>query len=152
MKKQSDNDLHRYDDIIDLPHHVSKNHPQMSMINRAAQFSPFQALTGYEDAVKEAARLTEAGIELDEDVRMILDEKFAILKAYLKTHPEATFNCFIPDSVKKGGSYITVSGRLKKIDDYNHVLIMDDGTELSIENICGIESPLFQELGFQFQY
>lgn len=152
MKKQSDKDLHRYDDIIDLPHHVSKNHPQMSMINRAAQFSPFQALTGYGDAVKEAARLTDAGIELNEDVRAILDGKFAILKDHLKDHPEVTFTCFIPDPVKEGGSYTTVSGRLRKIDDYNQVITMDDSTELSIENICGIDSTLFKDLGIQFPY
>lgn len=125
----------KYDDIINLPHHVSEKHPQMSLHDRAAQFSPFAALTGYDDAVKETARLTDTIFELDEDEKSILDEK---LKRGLENKDEISVTYFIKDSKKEGGSYNTVSGRVKKIDEYLRTLVLNSGEEIPIDNIYDI--------------
>lgn len=105
---------HSYDDIINLPHHVSKNHPPMSLYARSAQFAPFAALTGYEEAVKETARETGDRIEIDEELKKILDEKIQILIENKKQRNELTFTYFIPDSTKEGGKYISIVGIVKK--------------------------------------
>ena len=100
------NGTHDYDDIINLPHHVSTRHPQMSMYDRAAQFSPFAALTGYDDAIQETGRLTEQKIELDEETLEKLDERFQILQEHLGEQPEVRFTYFKPDERKEGGAYL----------------------------------------------
>ena len=128
-----------YSDIINLPHHVSKNHPQMSREARAAQFAPFAALTGYDDVIHETARLTEGQVELEEYDSERLNRKFAELMTILDDHPEITVSYFLPDERKAGGSYTTVSGTVKKIDTYEHLLWMDDGTEIPIGNIIDID-------------
>ena len=114
----------RYDDIIDLPHHVSTTHHRMSMLERAAQFQPFRALTGYEDAVRETARLTDDRVELTEDEKALLDGKLQRLADNLASHPLVTVTYFQPDKKKAGGAYVTATGQLKKIDDYEGVLIL----------------------------
>lgn len=129
---------HQYDDMINLPHHVSKVHPQMPVTERAAQFSPFAALTGYEDAVKETGRLTGRKMELDEDAKEILDEKLRRIQERIKEHPQISITCFQSDEKKEGGIYITVSGKIKKIDAYRKVLVMQDGTEIFMEEIADI--------------
>lgn len=138
---------HEYDDIIDLPHHVSVTRPRMSMIDRAAQFSPFAALTGYDAAIKETGRLTNERIELTEDSRAVLDRKQQLLLDNLADHPEASVTYFVPDERKSGGAYVTVTGIVKKVDDYQRLLILTDGTKIPLDEILDMESELFRSLG-----
>ena len=143
MKIQED---HKYDDIIHLPHHVSKHHPQMSLQNRAAQFSPFAALTGHEDAIREAARLTDAFVELDEDRKKQLDEQLRLIREHLEQKPECDITYFQPDEKKDGGNYMTVHGRVKKIEEYKRQIVFTDGTALPIEHLYSIEGELFRDM------
>ena len=129
----------KYDDIIDLPHHVSTTYHRMSMLERAAQFQPFRALTGYEDAVRETARLTEDRIELTEDEKTLLDGKLQQLADDIASHPLATITWFQPDKKKTGGEYITTTGQLKKIDDFAGILILLGGERIVIEDILDIQ-------------
>lgn len=128
-----------YDDIINLPHHQSKNHPHMSMHDRAAQFAPFAALTGYDDAIKEARRLTDSKPELDENQLEELDQKLADLMTRIEEHPEVTITYFEPDDKKEGGAYVTCVGKIKKIDGYKRLLIFEDVREINIDTIIEIE-------------
>lgn len=128
-----------YDDIIDLPHHVSLTRPQMPMIDRAAQFSPFAALTGYDAAVKETARLTDARVELDECAKGMLNEKLQeIAQRIKKGVAKVDITYFKPDERKSGGAYLTVGGAVRRIDTYRHAVIMADGTAIPIEEIFEI--------------
>lgn len=127
--------ISEYEDIIALPHHVSASHPQMALADRAAQFSPFAALTGYEDAIDESARLTEEQIELDENAREELDEKLRQIRECGEAHPEITVTYFRKDARKDGGAYVTLTGRVKKIDEYARIISFMDGTVVRIENI-----------------
>lgn len=138
---------HKYDDIINLPHHVSVRHPQMPLLNRAAQFSPFAALTGYDTAIKETARITEEWIELDESRKEMLDERLQIIRGRIAERLEITFTYFKPDEKKSGGAYLTVTGRVRKIDEYRHQIILEDGTALNMDKLFSIEGELFRGLG-----
>ena len=129
----------KYDDIINLPHHVSTTHPHMPMIDRAAQFQPFRALTGYEDAVHETARLTDEKIELTEDEKAILDMRLQKLADEISSQPKVTLTYFRPDKKKAGGAYLTVTGQLKKIDDYGGALVLLGGERILIEDIVDIQ-------------
>ena len=129
----------RYDDIINLPHHVSANRHHMSMLERAAQFQPFRALTGYEDAVQETARLTEDRIELTEDEKTLLDGKLQQLADNISSHPLVTLTYFQPDKKKAGGTYVTTTGQLKKIDEHAGALILMGGERIVIEDILEIQ-------------
>ncbi len=129
----------RYDDIINLPHHVSSTRPQMPMIDRAAQFMPFRALTGYEDAVQETARLTEDRVELTEDEKSILDRKLQSLADRISSKAQITVTWFRPDQKKTGGAYVTTTGQLKKLDDFAGVLILLRGERIVIEDILDIQ-------------
>lgn len=131
---------HRYDDIIDLPHHVSKTHPQMSLHDRAAQFSPFAALTGYEDAVVEAARLTDRRQELDEEQAALLEQQLSLLTETVKDRPEIMVTYFLPDARKSGGKYVTVQGTLRRIDETEKTLIFTDGRRIAIRDIFEIST------------
>ena len=113
-----------YDDIINLPHHQSLTRPHMSAYDRAAQFSPFAALTGYEDAVAETARLTGKKAELDEYGKSDLNERLNIIQDTLDEQPKVSITYFLPDKKKSGGEYVTVSGCVKKIDEYEHIVVM----------------------------
>lgn len=130
---------HGYDDIIHLPHHVSTAHPQMAVSGRAAQFSPFAALSGHGAAVRETARLTEQRIELDEDSREILNEKLLMVMERLSERPEAAITYFVPDHRKDGGSYVTAEGRVKKIDEYKGLLVLSDGTGIPLNDIVHLD-------------
>ncbi len=130
---------HKYDDIINLPHHVSKSHPPMEIMDRAAQFSPFSALTGYEAAAKETQRLTQPRIELDESEKLLLDKKFHQLEAELSLNPVISVTYFVPDKRKEGGAYITVSGKVSKIDYYKKNIQMESGEILSLDDIIDIQ-------------
>lgn len=133
-----------YEDIINLPHHVSKTRPQMSMLDRAAQFSPFAALTGYDAAIKETGRLTDEKQELDEDTKAALDMKQAYLMEMIDEQPEISVTYFLPDTKKAGGAYATVTGKLKRFDEYERLLILTDGKKIPMDDIADIESDLFR--------
>ena len=133
-----------YEDMLNLPHHVSKTRPQMSMLDRAAQFSPFAALTGYDDAIKETGRLTDEKIEMDEDRKAALDMKQAYLIEMIDEQPEISITYFLPDAKKSGGAYVTVTGNLKRFDEYERLLILTDGKKIPMDDIADIESYLFR--------
>lgn len=133
----------KYEDIINLPHHVSKTRPQMPMSDRAAQFAPFAALTGYDDAVKETGRLTDDKIELEESSLNELNAKIQLLRENLADAPEVTFTYFRPDDRKDGGAYLTITGTVKKLDDYERLLVLQDGTKVPIDDILDISGDIF---------
>lgn len=135
----NDADIHKYDDIINLPHHVSSTRPHMSIEERAAQFSPFAALTGHEDAIKETARQTEREIILDENELEILDEKLKAILSDKSDNKNIIVVYYVPDENKNGGKYLECSGRVKKMDEYRHVLVMEDGTEINVGRIADIQ-------------
>ena len=137
---------HKYDDIIDLPHHVSATRPRMSMIDRAAQFSPFAALTGYDAAIKETGRLTDERIELSEESRTVLDRKQQFLMDRLADRPEVSVTYFVPDERKTGGAYIAVTGQVKKVDAFERLLILTDGTKIPLDEICDLSGDIFRVL------
>ena len=136
----------KYDDILHLPHPTSKKHPRMPISDRAAQFSPFAALSGHGDAIAETARLTDEKMELDEDTKAELDQKQAVLLEHIGGQPEVTVTWFQPDARKDGGAYGTVTGRLKKIDEVGRTLTLVDGTSIPLEDVVGLESGCFQGL------
>jgi hypothetical protein len=138
-----------YDDIIHLPHHVSDRHPHMSVSDRAAQFSPFAALTGHGAAIKETARLTDGRIELDEYVKDDLSHRMQIISDNIKEKPEILITYFKPDDKKSGGSYATAIGAVKKIDEYGRVIVMTDGTIIPVDEIIGIDGEIFESIEFQ---
>ena len=128
-------DTTSYDDIIHLSRPVSKKHPPMPMSKRAAQFLPFAALTGFEGEIAEAARLTEAAPKLGEDALAALDEQLALLRQRLPDQPEITLTRFIPDEKKAGGSYETVTGRVRRLDEAGRALILTDGVRIDLDSI-----------------
>lgn len=128
-----------YDDIIHLPHHVSKNRPQMSMMERAAQFAPFAALTGHNAAIAETARLTDSAIALEESDSRALNDKFTQLLAHIQEEPKASITYFVADDKKAGGKYVTITQRLKKFDEYHQTILLTDGTEIALHSIIDIE-------------
>ena len=132
---------HQYDDIIDLQHHVSKNHPQMPLIDRAAQFSPFAALTGYDAAIAETARLTEEKRELSDEQKQIISKQLHDLQRRIKADPGhvITVVFFQPDDRKAGGTYKTATGIVKKVDEYAGMLTLKDGTAIPFGNIFSME-------------
>ena len=136
----------QYGDIIHLPHHVSKTRPQMSMEDRAAQFSPFAALTGYDAAILETGRLTEDKLELGEETQAILDRKQRYLAEIIDTKPEITVTYFVPDEKKSGGAYSTVTGFLKRIDEYERQLVLTDGRRIQQDVVFDIESEEFKNI------
>ena len=141
-----ENISHKYDDIINLPHHVSKKHPQMSLHDRAAQFSPFAALTGHKAAINETARLTDEKQILSEDVSAKLNEQLNLIKENIGTNQTVTITYFVPDDKKSGGAYISHTGVVKKIDEYNHTVILTDKTVIPIEQISEMQSDIFSEI------
>ena len=129
---------HSYDDIINLPHHVSKKHPPMSLYARSAQFAPFAALTGYEDAVRETARETHERREIDDGLKEILDGKLQLLRENIYKKEVVSFTYFVPDERKDGGEYVTVMGVVKKFDDSRNVIVLADKREIPISEIIDI--------------
>lgn len=128
-----------YENIIHLPHHVSTTHSPMPLLDRAAQFSPFAALSGYDSAVKETARLTDKRIELSEDKKAVLTEKLRIVEDMLDERPEVTITYFLPDTKKAGGAYVSVTGRVKKIDANEQIVCMTGGMEIPLGDVIEIE-------------
>ena len=136
----------KYNEIMGLPHHVSKNRPQMPMSDRAAQFAPFAALTGYDAAIKETGRLTDERIELDVEALSALDMKYQLLMEALDEAPEVTITYFRPDERKAGGKYVSAVGAVKKIDDFERRITMQDGAKIPMDDVLSIEGELFSVL------
>ena len=132
-------DMHRYDDIIHLPHHQSGTRPHMSLHDRAAQFSPFAALTGYDAAVEEVARLTEQKLELSEEAKAALSAKLTEIKEHIKERPEVTITYFVPDERKAGGTYATVTGTVRRIDEFERIVVMQDQSRIPIDDIIDLQ-------------
>jgi hypothetical protein len=128
----------KYDDMIGMPHHTSPRHPRMSMRDRAAQFAPFSALTGYGDTIDETARLTDGRIVLTEDAKALLDLKQQLLQARIDSQPEITVIYFVADAKKSGGAYQTVKGRLLRIDPVDKTLVLTDGKRIKAEDVLSI--------------
>lgn len=128
-----------YEDIIDLPHPTSSRHPRMPIADRAAQFSPFSALSGYGEAVQETARVTDRKVELDEYEKAKLDEKLHLIQQNLGEEIEITY--FQSDMKKSGGEYLTISRRIKKIDSFQRKLILEDGTEIPMDDVMDLSFP-----------
>lgn len=139
--------IDNYDDIINLEHPTSKNHPRMSMTSRAAQFAPFSALTGYEDNVKETARLTDEKIEIDDGLKEMLNTKLLIIENNLYNDPIITLTYFIPDKKKNGGKYISSDIHIKKIDKVELKIITKENIIIDIDNIINISS---QDINFNY--
>lgn len=134
---------HEYDDIINLPHHKSDKHPHMDLYDRAAQFSPFAALTGFEAAIEETGRITDGRVELDEDEKAKLDLRFRKIRKALEDKtadkPVVTLTYFQADLRKEGGAYITMSGRIKKIDEDSREILFEDGMRVKMDEVLALE-------------
>lgn len=128
-----------YEDILYMPHHVSTKHPPMPASDRAAQFSPFAALTGHDAAIQETGRLTDIQVEQSEELRALLDRKQQYLAALER--PEVAVTYFLPDGRKDGGAYVTATGQLKRIDPVERVLILVGGQSISLDDITDLNSP-----------
>ena len=135
-----------YDDIINLPHYVSKKRPQMSIEDRSAQFAPFAALTGYDEKVKETARLTDRKIELEDGQKEILNNKLLYILENIEEKPEITFTYFIKDTKKSGGKYIEKTGIARKIDMVEQYIQLIDKSKIYIDDIIDIETDLFNNI------
>ena len=136
----------KYNEIMGLPHHVSKTRPQMPMSDRAEQFAPFAALTGYDAAIKETGRLTDERIELDVEVLSALDMKYQLLMEAHDEAPEVTITYFQPDERKAGGKYVSAVGAVKKIDDFERRITMQDGTKIPTDDVISIDGEMFSSL------
>lgn len=139
-----DRNNHIYDDIINLPHPTSTKHPRMSLYDRAAQFSPFAALTGHDAAIEETARLTDEKVELSEDTIARLNEKLSLIMENVSAEQMLMITYFVPDERKSGGAYVSHSGIVKKIDEYERTVIMMDKTVIPIKQICEIQGEMFR--------
>ena len=135
----------KYDDIINLSRPVSKR-PKMTLEQRSAQFAPFAALTGYEEQVKETARLTSKKIEIDDELKAILDNKLKIIEDNLYKEPLISIKYFIPDLKKEGGSYQRITGNITNIDKYKKLIILDKKIVISILDIIEITGDIFSKL------
>ena len=136
-------DNRKYAGIMNLPHHVSPTRPQMPISDRAAQFSPFAALTGYAGVIRETARLTDRKIELDETMLTALNERYQLLISVLYAEPEVEITYFVPDERKSGGAYRTVSGVVKKADEFARRLTLTDGTVIPMEDVLMLDGAIF---------
>ena len=136
----------KYDEILSLPHHVSKTRPQMPMSDRAAQFAPFAALTGYDAAIKETGRLTDERIELDEEALTALNMRYQLLIDVLDKEPEVEITYFKPDECKAGGEYVSVIGAVKKVDDFERLITMQSGIKIPMDDVLNIDGELFATL------
>lgn len=134
-----------YDDIINLPHHVSATRPPMSMTDRAAQFSPFAALTGYDNAIKETGRLTDEKVDLSDEAYELLNQKFQQISEHLDEHCEVRLLYFVPDAHKEGGAYRSLTGTIKRIDANERVIIMQDRTKVPMDDVVGIDNTVKED-------
>ena len=136
--------MNKYDDIINLPHYESKTRKRMSLEARSAQFSPFAALTGYDDKVKETARRTDKRIELSDEEYNIINTKLQIIKEHIKEQPEINFVIFVKDKLKDGGKYEEVNGKVRVIDEVNEEIILVDKRKILLKNIYDINGEIIK--------
>ena len=129
---------HAYDDIIRLPHPTSRKHPRMSMEERAAQFAPFAALTGFGGVIRETGRLTDKQVELGESDQVELERGLTFLDSQEEEHPMIKVTYFLPDTYKEGGTYVTVTGHLKRIDQVEGALLLWEGVRVPIQDIRSV--------------
>ena len=141
----NDKRIKKYDDIINLPHHTSKIFSPMAMSDRAAQFSPFAALTGHMEAIKESERFTNEYIELTEEEKERLDEDFRILLMNLHKEPKVCITYFVPDRKKEGGEYLVKSGIIRKYREFERLIELDSGEIIEIKYICRLESDIIND-------
>ena len=132
-----------YDDIINLPRPVSKTRPRMPLMNRAAQFAPFAALAGYDTAIQGTARVTEDKIELDQSAKDAISKRLQLVAERLKENPVISITFFQPDQMKAGGCYLTRIGQVKKVYEYERIIVMTDGTRIPMDEIISIEGRIF---------
>lgn len=133
----------KYDAILELPHHVSKTHRQMSRQDRAAQFAPFAALSGYDSAIQETSRITDDRIELGEEMLLELNTRLQMLSERIQEAPIVSITYFTPDKQKSGGAYLTASGVVRRINDFDRTILLDDGTRIKIDDIVNIQGEVF---------
>lgn len=138
-----------YEDIVNLPAHISDRYPQATMAERAARFSPFAAIAGYEDMVREEARVTEKRRELGEDEKSMLDERLRLLAAEQEREPTVTLTYFVPDQKKDGGAYLRRTGVIVSVDRIRREIRLKDGSRIPLDDIFGIETGLFEGTGLQ---
>lgn len=138
--------MDKYKDIINLPHKQSTKRPRMPLLDRAAQFAPFAALTGYDDAINETGRLTDEKIELSEENLNELNMKYQILVDKLDDEKIVSFTYFVPDGTKSGGAYITKQGIVKKVDDYERLITLYDSTKIPMDDILAIDGDIFNSM------
>ena len=138
--------MDKYKDIINLPHKQSTKRPRMPLLDRAAQFAPFAALTGYDDAISETGRLTDEKIELSEENLNELNMKFQILVNKLDDETVVSFTYFVPDGAKSGGAYVTKQGIVRKVDDYERLITLYDSTKIPMDDILAIEGDIFNSM------
>ena len=132
--------MNNYDDIINMPHHVSKIRKPMSLQNRSAQFAPFSALTGYDEKVREVARETSKKIELDDGIKLMLNEKLCLIKNDIKLRPKVTITYFVRDNKKENrGRYKTITGNVKLVDEVYKRIILVDNTRIFFDNVIDIK-------------
>lgn len=136
----------KYDDMIHLTYPFSKKRVGMSMIDRAAQFSPFAALSGYEEVLLETSRLTQSKITLSEDEKYMLDLKQVLLMDAISENPYVSITYFLPDAAKSGGHYACVSGKLKRVLPNERLYILENGTAVPFDDVSYLDSDLFQNL------
>ena len=137
--------MEKYKDIINLPHKQSSKRPHMSLLDRAAQFAPFAALVGYDDAIKETGRLTDERIEMSEEKLAVLNSRYQILVDHLGEEPEVSITYFVSDIYKTGGSYIEKTGLVKKLDNYERLITLVDGTRILMDDVLALEGEIFNE-------
>lgn len=134
----------KYEPLLSMHHHVSKIHAQMSAHDRAAQFSPFAALTGYEGVLQETGRVTEPRVDLTEEEKAVLDRRLRWLAEQGNSHPAVSITYFVKDARKEGGAYLTHSGKIRKIQEYERLLVLEDGIQIPIDDILMLEIECFQ--------
>ena len=134
--------MNNYNDIINLPHHESKKYKRMPTINRAAQFTPFAALTGYEDAIEETGRLTTERKEIDEYLKAEINDKLSFLAHSLETAPKVSITYYVPDLRKDGGEYVTRAGKVEKVDSNKRIVVLN-GEEINIADITDIDGIIY---------
>ncbi len=136
--------MNNYDDIINLPHYESKTRKRMSLEARSAQFAPFAALTGYDDKVKETARLTEKKIDLTDEEYNLINSKLQIIKDHIKEQPEIIFTIFVKDKLKDGGKYEEIRGKIRRIDEVNEYIILIDKSKIFFNDIVDISGDIIK--------
>ena len=131
--------MSEYDDIINLPHHQSSKRPHMNSHQRAAQFAPFAALTGYDAAIDETARLTDQKLELSDEKLDHLNAQIQRIIENMADKPQVEITYFVPDTLKSGGEYVTVTGSVRRVDDHNRVIVFVDGMTMGIDDVWNIK-------------